>query len=213
MTNTNWQAYSGESTLSYFVQMTGLTVQNFLSAATGMGVVLALIRGFSRKSCKTIGNFWIDTTKTTLYILLPLSFILSILLVGQGVVQTFAPYSNAISLEGNEFQIPLGPAASQVAIKQLGTNGGGFFGVNSAHPFENPTPFSNYLQMISILLLPAAQVFMFGLMINARKQGLSILATMFIFFVVIFAIALKFEYSTNPNINGLLAMVGKETRF
>ncbi|HMO65483.1 MAG TPA: potassium-transporting ATPase subunit KdpA, partial [Verrucomicrobiota bacterium] len=168
VTNTNWQAYSGEATLSHLGQMAGLTVQNFVSAATGMGVLLAFARGLARRDADTVGNFWADLVRTTLYVLLPLSFVLALALAGQGVVQSLAPHATATTLEGAEQVIPLGPAASQIAIKQLGTNGGGFFGVNSAHPFENPTPLSNFLQLLAILLLPAAQVWMFGEMIGRR---------------------------------------------
>lgn len=179
-TNTNWQAYSGESTLSYFTQMLGLTVQNFVSASSGMAVLVALIRGLSRRVSETIGNFWVDLTRSTLYILLPLSLILAILLVSQGVVQSFSPAVDVALLEtvtdteGNTVTtqtIPLGPAASQIAIKQLGTNGGGFYGVNSAHPLENSTPFSNFLQSIAILLIPAALCYTFGDLVGDTRQG------------------------------------------
>jgi len=212
-TNTNWQAYSGESTLSYLVQMLGLTVQNFLSAATGMAIVVALTRGLIRKSANTIGNFWVDITRTTLYVLLPLSLIWSLLLVGQGVVQNFTPYLKATTLEGAEQVIPFGPAASQIAIKQLGTNGGGFFGVNSAHPFENPTPFSNFLEMFAILLIPAAQVYMFGVMVKNTRQGWSIFIAMFFLFALGLGIALRAETIPNPNFPAVKLMEGKETRF
>ncbi len=213
MTNTNWQAYSGESALSYFVQMFGLTVQNFVSAATGIAVMLALIRGLIRKSTSTIGNFWVDLVRSTLYVLLPLSILWTILLVGQGVVQSFQPYQKAMTLEGAEQIIPLGPAASQIAIKQLGTNGGGFFGVNSAHPFENPTPFSNFLEMLAILLIPSAQVWMFGIMVRQKKQGFSILAAMSLIFILVLGTALWAEFHPNPNFEMLTPMEGKETRF
>lgn len=213
MTNTNWQAYSGESTLSYLVQMLGLAVQNFVSAATGMAVLLVLIRGLVRKSAETLGNFWVDLTRSTLYVLLPLSFILAILLVSQGVIQNFSSYAQAVTLEGVEQTIPLGPAASQIAIKQLGTNGGGFFGVNSAHPFENPTPFSNFLQMLSILLIPAAQVYMFGVLVKNKRQGWALFSAMALLFALGFAIAMKAELSPNPHFQNLALMEGKETRF
>ena len=154
MTNTNWQGYAGETTLSYFVQMIGLTVQNFVSAATGIAVLLALIRGISRKTTDKLGNFWTDLTRSTLYVLLPLSILFAIVLVGQGVVQNFKTYETVQTLQGAQQVIPMGPAASQIAIKQLGTNGGGFFNANSAHPFENPTPFSNFLEMLALLLIP-----------------------------------------------------------
>lgn len=158
MTNTNWQAYAGETTLSYLSQFLGLTVQNFVSAATGIAVLAALGRGLVRHSVETIGNFWADLVRSTVYILLPLSLVLALLLVGQGVVQTFSPYVNVTTMEGQTQSIPLGPAASQIAIKQLGTNGGGFFNTNSAHPFENPTPLSNFLEMLSLLLTQVRQV-------------------------------------------------------
>jgi K+-transporting ATPase ATPase A chain len=158
----NWQSYGGESTMSYLTQMLGLTVQNFVSAATGISVFLVLVRGFIQKESSKIGNFWVDLVRSTIYVLLPSSIILAILLSHQGVIQNFDAYSKAVTLEGQEQSIPGGPAASQVAIKQLGTNGGGFFSVNSAHPLENPTPFSNFLQMLAILLIPAALTFTFG---------------------------------------------------
>ncbi len=213
MTNTNWQAYSGESTLGYLVQMLGLTVQNFLSAATGIAVMLGLIRGLTRKSAVGLGNFWVDLTRSTLYVLVPLSLLWALLLTGQGVVQNFTPYLKATTLEGSAQIIPLGPAASQIAIKQLGTNGGGFFGVNSAHPFENPTPFSNFLQMFALLMIPAAQVYMFGVMIKRKRQGLALLAAMSIIFVLAFGVALKAELLPNPVLGTSAAMEGKETRF
>ena len=213
MTNTNWQAYSGESTLGYFVQMLGLTVQNFLSAATGIAVMLGLIRGLTRKSAVGLGNFWVDLTRSTLYVLVPLCLLWALLLTGQGVVQNFTPYLKATTLEGTEQVIPLGPVASQIAIKQLGTNGGGFFGVNSAHPFENPTPFSNFLQMFALLMIPAAQVYMFGVMIKKKRQGLALLAAMSIIFALAFGVALKAELLPNPVLGTSVAMEGKETRF
>ncbi|MBL9124408.1 MAG: potassium-transporting ATPase subunit A, partial [Planctomycetaceae bacterium] len=182
VTNTNWQSYSGEATLSYFTQMAGLTVQNFLSAATGIAVLAALVRGLARARAATVGNFWVDVTRTTLYILLPLSLVLAVALVSQGVVQTFAPYARATTLEGKEQVIALGPAASQVAIKQLGTNGGGFFNVNSAHPLENPTPLSNLLEMLAILAIPAALCYTFGRMVGDTRQGWAVLAAMFVLF-------------------------------
>src|SRR5262245_26590940 len=178
MTNTNWQAYSGENTMSYLTQMTGLAVQNFLSAATGIAVVLALARGLTQRSAESLGNFWADLVRATLYVLLPLSLLLGIILVQQGVPQTFQSYASVQTLAGAEQVIPLGPAASQIAIKQLGTNGGGFFGVNSAHPFENPTPLTNFLQVLSILLLPAALTYTYGLMAGDRRQGWTIFGAM-----------------------------------
>lgn len=213
MTNTNWQAYSGEATVSYLTQMLGLCVQNFLSAATGMAVLLALARGLKRQSAKTVGNFWVDVTRTTVYVLLPLSIVLSVLLVGQGVVQSLSPYISVKTLEGGSQVIPLGPAASQIAIKQLGTNGGGFFGVNSAHPFENPTPFSNFLEMLAILLIPAASVYTFGLMVGSRRHGICLLAAMLAILLAGFCVAWWSETRVNPMIGSPCWMEGKETRF
>jgi len=212
ITNTNWQAYSGESSLSYLTQMLGMGVQNFFSAATGIVVLLALIRGFTRKNSGTVGNFYADLTRSTVYILLPLSIILALILISQGVVQTFSAYPHATTLEGADQVIPLGPAASQIAIKQLGTNGGGFFGVNSAHPFENPTPLSNFLEMLSILLIPSAIVYSFGLMVGDRRQGWSIYLAMMAIFLAGLAIALLAEYQHNPAQSGLNLMEGKEVR-
>ena len=247
-TNTNWQGYGGETTMSYMTQMAGLGVQNFLSAASGMAVLVALIRGFVRRSAKTIGNFWVDLTRTTLYILLPLSILLALALVSEGVVQTFSPYKNVTLLqpftyektatddhgnplkdaEGkeltervtvNEQTLPLGPAASQIAIKQLGTNGGGFFNVNSAHPFENPTPFSNFLEMLAILLIPAALCYTFGRMIGDRRQGWVLLATMFLILVPLVFLDYYFEQQGNPHFTVMEIdqaggnMEGKEVRF
>lgn len=212
-TNTNWQSYGGESTLSYLTQMLGLTVQNFLSAATGIAVVVALTRGISRKSSETIGNFWVDITRATLYVLLPLSIGLALILVSQGVVQTFANSVAAHTLEGAKQVIALGPAASQVAIKQLGTNGGGFFNVNSAHPFENPTPLSGWLQMFAILAIPAALTYTYGAMIKARRQGWIIFVAMFALWAFSLGVSLYGEYSTNPVFGTSALMEGKETRF
>jgi len=213
VTNTNWQSYSGENTLSYFVQMIGLTVQNFVSAATGLTVLLALIRGLSRKTTDKIGNFWTDLTRSTLYVLLPLSILLAVLLVGQGVVQNFNHYETVQTLQGaHQQQLPMGPAASQIAIKQLGTNGGGFFGANSAHPFENPTPFSNFLEMLALLLIPAALVFTYGKMIGSPRQGWAIFSAMLILCVVGLALALNAEYAANPIFGHLHLMEGKEMR-
>jgi len=213
MTNTNWQSYSSETTLSYFVQMIGLTVQNFVSAATGLAVLLALIRGLSRKTTDKIGNFWTDLTRSTLYVLLPLSILLAVLLVGQGVVQNFNHYETVQTLQGaHQQQLPMGPAASQIAIKQLGTNGGGFFGANSAHPFENPTPFSNFLEMLALLLIPAALVFTYGKMIGSPRQGWAIFSAMLILCVVGLALALNAEYAANPIFGHLHLMEGKEMR-
>lgn len=217
MTNTNWQNYAGETTMSYLTQMIGLTVQNFVSAATGVAVLLALTRGFARRTVSTIGNFWADLVRCTLYILLPLSVIFALVLVSQGVVQTFSNYQTASTLEGAQQTIPLGPAASQIAIKQLGTNGGGFFNANSAHPFENPTPLSNFLEMFAILALSAALTYTYGMMVGSRRQGWAIFVAMFILFMIGLAVSLGAEYSPNPNRAvanfSLTAMEGKETRF
>jgi potassium-transporting ATPase potassium-binding subunit len=209
ITNTNWQSYGGETTLKYASQMLGLAVQNFLSAATGMAILVALIRGFARRQVSTIGNFWVDLTRTTLYILLPLSLVVALLLVSQGVIQNFRPYGTATLVQAQEIEepkkdadgkpmldkdgkpvmekktnteqtLPMGPAASQIAIKQLGTNGGGFFNVNSAHPYENPTPLSNFLEMFSILIIAAALCWTFGEMVGDRRQGWVILAAMMV---------------------------------
>ncbi|MGJ0427821.1 potassium-transporting ATPase subunit KdpA [Methylobacter sp.] len=245
-TNTNWQGYGGETTMSYLTQMLGMTVQNFLSAASGMAVLVALIRGFSRRNSESIGNFWVDMTRSTLYILLPLSLVLALTLVGQGVVQTFKPYQTVSLTETVSYQAPkldadgkpvtetvqtqqqtlaLGSAASQVAIKQLGTNGGGFFNVNSAHPFENPTPLSNFLEMLAILLIPAALCYTFGVMVGDTRQGWAILAAMMLVFVALVFVAVPAEQAGNPALATLGAdqtasnqqaggnMEGKETRF
>jgi len=233
-TNTNWQGYSGEVTMSYLSQMLGLTMQNFVSAATGMAVVVALIRGIARHTAKGIGNFWVDLTRTTLYILLPLSFVLALALVSQGVVQKLSPYKTVGLLQpttdanGNtvtEQVLAMGPAASQIAIKQLGTNGGGFFNVNSAHPFENSTPFSNFMEMLSILLIAGALCYTFGVMVGDTRQGWSLLITMTIILVAFLSLAVWAEQSGNPafsamgvdqtqtNTNPGGNMEGKETRF
>ena len=212
-TNTNWQAYSGEVTLSYFTQLLGLTVQNFLSAATGIAVMAALARGISRKETSALGNFGADLVRATLYILLPLSFILAITLTSQGVIQNIADYVNAKTIDGVVQTLPMGPAASQIAIKQLGTNGGGFFGVNSSHPFENPTFLSNFLEMLAILLIPAACVYAFGLMVKSRRHGISLLAAMLSIFIVCLAIAIWAELQKNAAIGGLPFLEGKEIRF
>ena len=253
-TNTNWQGYGGETTMSYLTQMLGLTVQNFVSAAAGMAVLVALIRGFTRRNADTIGNFWVDLTRSTLYILMPLSLILALVLVGQGVVQTFSPYQTVPLVETVTYEQPklgadgqalqdvngkpvmepvevkeqvvaVGPAASQVAIKQLGTNGGGFFNVNSAHPLENPTPLSNFLEMLSILLIPGALCYTFGMMVGDTRQGWAILAAMTLVFVALVFVAVPAEQSGNPALAALSVdqsasvsqsggnMEGKETRF
>jgi K+-transporting ATPase ATPase A chain len=213
VTNTNWQSYSGETTLSYLVQMTGLTVQNFLSAATGIAVLLAVIRGLVRKTTNNIGNFWIDATRSVLYVLLPLSIFLAIILTGQGVVQSFHPYVKATTLMGSEQIIPLGPVSSQVAIKQLGTNGGGFFNANSSHPFENPTPFSNFLEMVAILLIPSALTFTYGQLIGSKRQGWTIFLVMFTLLITGVVVSYYSECKFSI-IQGLSNnMEGKETRF
>ncbi|WP_185258654.1 potassium-transporting ATPase subunit KdpA [Anaerocolumna chitinilytica] len=214
VTNTNWQAYSGEASLSYLSQFLGLTVQNFLSASVGMAVLYALIRGFLYKEKKTIGNFWADITRSVIYILLPLSLIVAVLLVSQGVVQNFSSYKEVTTLQDGVSQVlPMGPAASQVAIKQLGTNGGGFFGMNSAYPFENPTSFSNLIQLLSILLIPAALLVSFGKAVKDKKQG----RTLYVVTVILFAAALFFtglsEQYTAPSYAGVSSsgnMEGKE---
>lgn len=214
VTNTNWQAYSGESTMSYLTQSLGLTVQNFISAGVGIAVMFALIRGFIQKKQVTVGNFWRDLTRVVLYVLIPLSLVLAIVLVSQGVVQTLSPYAQTTALESGAAQtIPLGPAASQIAIKQLGTNGGGFFGMNSAYPLENPTAFSNLLQLLSILLIPAALCVSFGKAVKDNKQGRSIYAAMLILFVLCLVGITASELVSAPIYNGVIAsgsMEGKE---
>jgi len=233
-TNTNWQGYGGEVTMSYLSQMLGLTVQNFVSAATGMAILVALIRGIVRHTVKVIGNFWVDLTRSTIYILFPLSFVVALVLASQGVVQTFDSYRTASMLQpttdanGNtvtEQVLAVGPAASQIAIKQLGTNGGGFFNVNSSHPFENATPLSNFFEMLSILLIPAALCYTFGNMVGDTRQGWALLAVMTIIFIALLGIAVWSEQSGNPaftamgvdqsqtDINPGGNMEGKEVRF
>jgi len=253
-TNTNWQSYGGEATLSYLSQMLGLGVQNFLSAASGMAVLVALIRGFVRRQSSTIGNFWFDFTRSTVYILLPLSIVLALVLVSQGVVQTLNPYAKVALVQPTTFQEPVldgdgkpvmdatgqpttktsplaeqtiavGPAASQIAIKQLGTNGGGFFNVNSSHPFENPTPISNFFELLSILLIAAALCYSFGAMINDTRQGWALLATMFVIFLPLLAVCYWCEQSGTPALASVALddqagpaqaggnMEGKEVRF
>ncbi len=213
MTNTNWQGYAGETTMSYFVQMVGLAVQNFVSAATGIAVVIALIRGISRRSTDKIGNFWVDLTRAILYILLPLSILFAIVLVSQGVVQNFNTYQTAHTLQGTQQVIPMGPAASQIAIKQLGTNGGGFFNANASHPFENPTPFSNFLQMLAIFIIPAGLTYTYGRFVKSSRQAWTIFTAMMILFLAGLSISLFSEYSANPIFGHLPLMEGKETRF
>jgi K+-transporting ATPase ATPase A chain len=213
-TNTNWQAYSGENTMSYFTQMAGLAVHNFVSAATGIAVAVALARGLVRKQASGIGNFWADLTRSTLYILLPLSILIAVVLAQQGVVQTFDSYPTATTLEGAAQQIPLGPVASQIAIKQLGTNGGGFFGQNSAHPFENPTPLSNFVEVFVIFWLGSALVYMFGLMARDRRQGWAIWAAMFALFLAGFAMLWWAELQPNHALGLTVpSLEGKEVRF
>jgi potassium-transporting ATPase potassium-binding subunit len=253
-TNTNWQGYGGETTMSYLTQMLAMTVQNFVSAATGMAIVIAMIRGIFRHVTDKIGNFWVDLTRSVLYILLPLSFVIALVLVSQGVVQTFSQYKTANLLQPTSYQQPqtdangnpvkdtsgnpvmvtiqqtkqvlaVGPAASQIAIKQLGTNGGGFFNANSAHPFENPTPLSNFFETLSILLIPAALCFTFGKMVGDTRQGWAILAVMTIIFVTLLSVTVWAEQTGNPAIASLGVdikqsdinpggnMEGKEVRF
>jgi potassium-transporting ATPase potassium-binding subunit len=254
VTNTNWQGYSGESTMSYLTQMAGLAVQNFLSAATGLAVVIALIRGFARHTARSIGNFWTDVTRATLYILLPLSTLLAIVLVGQGVVQNFSAYKDVSTVETLAYQapkadaagnplkdasgnpvlenlttakqtLPMGPVASQEAIKLLGTNGGGFTNANSAHPYENPTPLSNFLEMLAMVLIPAALTYTFGKMVGDTRQGWAVLTAMLILFVGLVSLAVHSEQAGNPHIAALGVeqaaglqqpggnMEGKEARF
>ncbi|HSE57720.1 MAG TPA: potassium-transporting ATPase subunit KdpA, partial [Nitrospiraceae bacterium] len=253
-TNTNWQAYGGETTLSYLTQMLGLTVQNFVSAATGMAILVALTRGLARRSAMTIGNFWQDLVRSTLYVLMPLALLLSLLLVSQGVVQTFNPYQTATLIQPTGYAKPImdangrpvldeqgqpktesatateqvlavGPAASQIAIKQLGTNGGGFFNVNSAHPFENATPLSNFLEVLAILLIPAALCYTFGIMVGDTRQGWAVLAAMTVLLIAFVPLGLWAEQSGNPGFTAMHIdqhpgrdqaggnMEGKETRF
>jgi potassium-transporting ATPase potassium-binding subunit len=213
VTNTNWQAYSGEAQLSYLSQMAGLTVQNFVSAGTGMAVGVAVIRGFVAAKGATLGSFWIDLTRSVLWILLPLSVVLALFLAGQGVPQTLQGAVVATGVEGGEQVIARGPAAAQIAIKQLGTNGGGFFGVNSAHPFENPTIASNMAQSLSILLIPVAFCFLFGRMAGDRRQGWAIFAAMAVMFVAGLAVIHAYEVAGNPALGLGTNMEGKEQRF
>ena len=252
-TNTNWQGYVAETTMSYLTQMLALTVQNFVSAASGMAVAVALIRGFARRSAETIGNFWVDLTRTTLYILLPLSFVLALVLVSQGVVQTFGPYAKVAVVQPTAYDEPVtdkdgkpvldekgqpktkkstltdqviavGPAASQIAIKQLGTNGGGFFNVNSAHPFENPTPLSNFLELLAILEISAALCYTFGLMVGDTRQGWAVLTAMTVVFVALLVVCVMAEQHgsvfvkqgvdhTASSLQSGGNMEGKEVRF
>lgn len=245
-TNTNWQGYGGETTMSYLTQMLGLAVQNFLSAATGIAVLIAVVRGFTRRNARAIGNFWVDLTRSTLYILLPFSLLLALLLASQGVVQNFKPYVDVPVLQATTMTttvkdaaghdvsravpvatqtLPMGPAASQIAIKMLGTNGGGFFNANSAHPYENPTPLSNFLEMLAILLIPGGLCYTFGRMVGDRRQGWAILAVMLLIFIPLTLGVTVAEQAGNPALHGLTVdqhasalqaggnMEGKETRF
>lgn len=218
VTNTNWQAYSGEASLSYFSQMVGLGVQNFVSPAVGLAVLVVFCRGIARKSTNNLGNFWVDLTRATLYGLLPFCLILALLLVWQGVPQTFLDYAHAVTLQGADQTIPLGPAASQIAIKQLGTNGGGFFGVNSAHPFENPTAWSNLFEVASIILIPVALLFTFGHYVKDLRQSRALLASMLILFVLGLGVTTYAELQPNPalsaaSIEQVGSLEGKESRF
>lgn len=212
MTNTNWQAYAGESTLSYLTQMMGLTVQNFLSAATGLAVLVALTRGIIRKQMNTIGNFWQDLVRSVVYIFLPLSLILACILVGQGVIQNFSAYKHLTTMEGDSQIIPFGPVASQVAIKQLGTNGGGFFNANGAHPFENPTPFSNLIQTLSLVLIPSASIYFYGLRIGMKKHVWLLYSVILLLFVIGFVLSIYSENLYALNIESSPVLEGKETR-
>ena len=217
ITNTNWQNYGGESTLSYLTQMLGLTHQNFLSAATGIALAVAMIRGFSRVSSRTVGSFWVDVTRCTLYVLLPICVVYTLFLVWQGIPQTLGPYVDATTLEGAKQTIAVGPVASQVAIKMLGTNGGGFFNTNAAHPFENPTALSNFVQMISIFSLGAALTNVFGRMVGNQRQGWAIFAVMGLLFLAGVAVVYPAEAAGNPLLHAIGLdggnMEGKETRF
>ena len=226
VTNTNWQAYSGESAASYLTQMSGLAVQNFLSAATGLCIAIALIRGFTRHTSQTIGNFWQDMTKSVLYILLPISIITALVLVSQGVIQNFDPYANSSLLQSiqtsdgqniSNQMIPMGPIASQEAIKELGTNGGGPFNANSAHPFENPTPLTNFLEILLILIIPFSLTYTFGRFAGNTRQGWALFAAMMMLFIIFLGVMYWSEYSGNPlvqklGVNGSY-MEGKEVRF
>ena len=218
VSNTNWQAYAGESTLSYLSQMAGLTVQNFLSAATGIAVIFAFTRAWSRQQVSTLGNAWVDLTRITLWLLLPISLLIAVFFIQQGVPQNFLPYQAFTTLEGVHQSLPMGPVASQEAIKMLGTNGGGFFNANSSHPFENPTALSNIVQMLAIFLIPAALCFAFGDVVGDRRQGHAILWAMALIFIVCVAVVMWAETHGNPHLLQLgadssLNMEGKESRF
>lgn len=212
VTNTNWQAYAGENTLSYMSQALGLGVQNFLSAATGIAVLLALIRGLTMEG-STLGNAWVDITRAVVYVLLPLSVVLAILLVSQGVLQNIADYVPVQTLEGKTQLLPMGPVASQEAIKQLGSNGGGFFNTNSAHPFENPTPFANFVSMLAILLIPSSLIYMFGILARARKHAIALYSVMTFMLCLFIALSLYQEYQPNNAVLLSENIEGKETRF
>src|ERR1700688_509569 len=198
VTNTNWQSYSGESTLSYFVQMAALTVQNFVSGAAGVAIAIALVRGFARQQMKTIGNFWVDLTRAVLYLFLPLSLVGALFLCSQGVIQNLHPYTKVKTVEGATQTIAQGPVASQEDIKMVGTNGGGFFGANSAHPFENPTPLSNFIQMLMILVIPAGVTYTFGKMTGSQRQGWALFAAMSVMFLIGVFVAYPQEQGGNP---------------
>jgi K+-transporting ATPase ATPase A chain len=225
LTNTNWQAYSGEMAFSYFVQMAALAVQNFVSAAVGISVAVAMIRGFARQEAKAVGNFWVDFTRSTLYVLLPIAFVAALILCSQGAIQNFHPYATVKTLEGAAQIIPQGPVASQEAIKMLGTNGGGFFNANSGHPYENPTPLSNFLQMLLIFLVPAGLTYTFGRMVGDTRQGWALFAAMAVMFLAGVFICYHYEQAGNPILQKLGIetnytskqaggnMEGKETRF
>ncbi|MEI7062585.1 potassium-transporting ATPase subunit KdpA [Dickeya chrysanthemi] len=218
VTNTNWQAYSGENTLSYFSQMVGLTVQNFLSAATGIAIAFVLMRAFARRTTHELGNVWLDLLRINLYLLLPFSLLLSLFFISQGSIQNFLPYQHITTLEGASQVLPMGPLASQEAIKMLGTNGGGFFGANSAHPFENPNALTNFVQILSILVIPAALCFAFGRVVNDRRQGHTLLWAMSLMLIAATTIVMYAEVSGNPHLLSLGAdsaqnMEGKESRF
>ncbi|MDP1834942.1 MAG: potassium-transporting ATPase subunit KdpA [Chlamydiales bacterium] len=206
VTNTNWQAYGGETTMSYLTQTLGLGVQNFVSAATGNAILLALIRGLRQERAETIGNFWIDLSRMVIYVLLPLSILFAVVLASQGVIQSASPYIEAVTLEGEKQVIPMGMVASQVAIKQLGTNGGGYFNANSSHPFENPTPLTNFLELFAILLIPTATTYMYGVMIGARRQGIVLFIVMAVLWLAGVGLGEYFEASN------VAAMEGKEVR-
>jgi K+-transporting ATPase ATPase A chain len=217
-TNTNWQNYGGESSMSYFTQMTGMTVHNFTSAATGIAAMVAFIRAFARQSVSEIGNFWVDLTRSIVYLLLPLSIVFAVFLVSQGMIQNLHPYTNATTLEGKTQVIAQGPVASQVAIKMIGTNGGGFFNANASHPYENPTPMSDYFQILALLVIAAASPFAFGKMIGSRKQGWVIFISMMILYIMGLTAVVCSESSGNPLLSKIgiahgINMEGKEVRF